>query len=128
MVVRVPFALLGTRPAGLGACRHNRACRMRVELGHPAEDSAGRSADVTAVLTQADTADQHRDVVLTEARVRAGDTALRAIETGLDACNESWCVDRALPRIRLEQLLCVRHRVSFRSVGRESRGTRAATS
>jgi hypothetical protein len=112
MVVRVPLALLGAGPAGLGARLNERARGLRIELGHSADDSARRSADVTAVLTQADTAEQRCDVVLTEACVRAGDTALRAIETSLDAGNESACLYRDLPRMRLEQLLCVRHRVS----------------
>ena len=110
--MRMPFALLGARPAGLGAGLHDRARRPGFELGHPAEYSARRATDVAAVLAEADAVDQRRDVMLAEARVRANDAALRAVEARVDARDENACVHHALPRMRFEQLLRMRHRTS----------------
>lgn len=88
VVIGVPLAFLPGRPAGLGAGLNDCLGELRHELGLPAENPPCRSADVAAVLTQTDTADQHSDVAFAEAGIRAGGAALRAVEARLDACQQ----------------------------------------
>jgi len=109
VVTRVPLALLTARPASLGARLHDRPGKLGFELGLPTEDASRRGTEIAAVLAQANAADQHPDVVLTEARIGTGRTALRAIEAGLDAFHERTGRNSAPPWMRLQQLLCVSH-------------------
>jgi hypothetical protein len=87
MVIGMPIALFAACPANLGAGLHDGAGETRVELRLPAQDAPRSSADITAVQTEPDAADQHVDVALAQASIRASDAALSAIEARLDGRN-----------------------------------------
>jgi hypothetical protein len=88
VMVCVPLTLLATRAARLEARLHNAARELGNELRLPAQNPSGRDADVAAVLTQADAAQHHLDVRLTQAGVSARGAALRAVEARVDARDE----------------------------------------
>jgi hypothetical protein len=58
MVVCMPLALVAAGATYLDARPHDARGHRRVELGLPAEDLPCRRADIAAVLTQPDAADQ----------------------------------------------------------------------
>lgn len=109
VMVSVPLTLLGTRPARLQARLDDGPCELRHELRLPADNPAGRNANVAAVLTQRDATNHSRNVWLTEASVGARSTALSAIEARVDARDQ--CVGFRLnsPWMRLQHLLSMRH-------------------
>ena len=109
MVVCMPLTLLQANAARPGAGFHDRQREFRLELRLPAQDLGRGSAHITAVQTQADTADQHAYVVLGEVSVGAGSAALRAVEACLDARKQRPGLDRASPGMRLQYLLSMGH-------------------
>jgi hypothetical protein len=109
MMVCVPLALLAAGAACLQARFHHSARELGNELRLPAQDSSGRDADVTAVLTESDAAELLLDMWLTEARVGAGGAALGAVKAGFDAGDQRGRVYLNRPRMRLQHLLSVRH-------------------
>src|SRR5699024_10350330 len=82
---RMLLALLGAglarRLTGLEQCTVEGIVLARLT----GQDSAGRLADVGAILVQADALGQLRHLVLGQAGVRAGGTGLGALEAGLGA-------------------------------------------
>ena len=88
MVMGVPLTLVPAQSARLSARLHDHPRQLRLKLGLPAYDPLCRRTDVGAVLAPADTADQGRDVVLTEIGVGAGRTALGTVRARLDALGE----------------------------------------
>jgi hypothetical protein len=109
MVVCMPLALLPANAARLDAGLDDRPGELRLELGLPAQDLARGRAHITAVQTQADTADQRADVVLAKVCVRASSAALSAVEACVDARNQGPRFDRGSPGMRLQHLLSVGH-------------------
>jgi hypothetical protein len=116
MVLCVPFALLRADAASLRAGLHDGSRELRIERGLPTEDIARRSAHIAAVQTQPDAADQHAYVVLAEIGVRAGRTALRAVEARVDAGEQRGALDRGSLRMCLQHLPSVGHGFSLRPV------------
>jgi hypothetical protein len=86
----------------------------RIELGLAREDPSGRRADVAAVQARPDAAHERRQLRLTQAGVRAGDTGLRAVEARLDALDQRTLRQGRRSRMGLEHLRCVRHHPSPR--------------
>src|SRR6476620_3911460 len=109
MVVCMPLALLAADAARLDASLDDRPGEVRLELGLPAQDLARGRAHITAVQTQADTADHRADVVLTEVCVRASSAALSAVKACVDARKQGPGVDRGSAWMRLQDLLSVGH-------------------
>jgi hypothetical protein len=116
VVVCMPLTLLPADAASLHAGLHGRPGELWLELGLPTEDVPRRRADIAAVQTQPDAADQHADVVLAEIRVRAGCAALRAVEAGVDAGKQRSALDRGSTWVRLQHLPSVGHSFSIRRV------------
>jgi hypothetical protein len=129
VVISMPLTLLPADAARLGAGLDDRPREFRLELSLPAQDLARGSANITAVQTQADTADQHAYVVLAEVSVGAGSAALCAVEACLDARKQRPGLDRASAGMGLQYLLSVGHDhlPSFVS-GRLSPSVRAGSS
>jgi hypothetical protein len=116
VVVCMPLTLFPADAASLHAGLHGRPGELWFELGLPAEDVSRRGADIAAVQTQPDAADQHADVGLAEIRVRAGCAALRAVEAGVDAGEQRSALDRGSTWVRLQHLPSVGHSVSLLGV------------
>jgi hypothetical protein len=129
MVISMPLTFLPADAARLGAGLDDRPREFRLELSLPAQDLARGSANITAVQTQADTADQHAYVVLAEVSVGAGSATLRAVEACLDARKQRPGLDRASAGMGFQYLLSVGHDhlPSFVS-GRLSPSVRAGSS
>ena len=104
MMVRVPLALLGTRPAGLETRLNGGASKLRHELRLSTKHSPCRNADVAAVQTQHDAAQKHLHLRLSHAGVSATGAALRAVEARLDARDQRLRFDLRRSRMSLEHL------------------------
>jgi hypothetical protein len=109
VMVRVPFALLGTAATRLEACLHDRACELRRELRLPAQDLPRCEADVAAVLAQGDRTKHRQDIWVSAGGIAAGGAALRAVEARLDARHQRNGIDVNRPWIRLQHLPSVAH-------------------
>jgi len=57
VMVRMPFTLITASPASFDARLKSSPGELGDELGLPAQDAAGRDADVAAVVTQRDARD-----------------------------------------------------------------------
>jgi len=114
VVIGMPLALCRARPASFGAGLHDGSGQVRVELRLPAQDAPRRSADLTAVQTEPDAADQGLDVALAEASVSTGAATLSAIEARVDALDQCTDLHGDLSRMGLQHLPRVGHRLSFR--------------
>ena len=84
----VPVALLGTGDASCRAGLDRRANEADVGTGLSRCDARGRLADVRAVETDPNHADQLLQVVLAQAGVRAGGAARTTVETLLGTPNK----------------------------------------
>jgi hypothetical protein len=104
MVGGVPVALLGTRDARPRARLDRRADEAAVGTALPRRDARGRLADVRAVETDADDADQLRQVALAQAGVGAGGAAGTAIETLLGTPKERLAEIAPRQRVQLHDL------------------------
>src|ERR671912_662210 len=100
----VPVALLGTGNARCRAGLDRRADEADVGTGLPGCDARGRLADVCAVETDADHADQVRQVALAQAGVGAGGAAGTAIETLLGTPKERVSKIASRQRVQLHVL------------------------
>jgi hypothetical protein len=88
LVLSVRLALLAASAAGLGAGLDDGSGEGGLERGLSAEHVSGRRADVGAVEVQADAAHERRQLLLSEAGVRACAAALGAVVTGIDTTAE----------------------------------------
>jgi len=100
----VPVALLGARDACRRAGLDRRADEADVGLALPGCDARGRFTDVRAVETDANHADQLRQVALAQAGVGAGGAAGTAIQTLLGTPKESVSKIAARQRVQLHDL------------------------
>ena len=78
VVTGMALALFGAETADRRAGLDDRSYLICVELRLPRHDPTGRGACITAIKTQSDAADEHRDVVLAEACISARRTGLSA--------------------------------------------------
>jgi hypothetical protein len=108
-VLRMALALVTADTTRVGARLNNdpRDCRLKSNL--PTDDIPGCCTDIGAVEVQPDAPREHLDILLAEARVRAGDACLRAVVTGVDAAAEKAAIDDWLRWMRIDHLLCVGH-------------------
>jgi len=104
VMVCVALALLGTASTDLETRFDNSASKLRNELRLPAENLRGRNADVTAVQTERDAAEQHLQLGLGERGVGAGGAALGTVEAGVDTRDQRRGLDPRRSRMGLKQL------------------------
>jgi hypothetical protein len=129
MVIGMALTLVTAQSARLSTRLHDHPRQLRLKLRLPAYDSLCRRTDIAAVLTQADTADQGGDIVLSEIGVGAGRTALGTVRARLDAVSKCTGLHDGARRVRLQHLLRVRHRhlLPILSRARHLRAAYAAT-
>ena len=85
MVIGVPLALLAAGSARCRAGFERPADDAEIGLRLARDDAAGGVANIGAVETEANAADQVPDVVFAETRVRAADASGGAVEAVVDA-------------------------------------------
>jgi hypothetical protein len=105
MVMSVPLALLSAGTARHRARLDRSADDAEIRFRLTCDDAAGGVARIGTVETEANAADQFRDVALTEARVGAARARCGAVEAVLDAAQEHLAIDAGRARMRLEHLL-----------------------
>jgi hypothetical protein len=110
----VPFALGAAHLARCNTGLKLAAEEVPIRFRLARQDPSGHIAHVRAVQIEANALHHFLDVLLTEAGVSAACTALRAIETLLDAADESGRVDLRLAWMGSEHILNVIHYGSFR--------------
>jgi hypothetical protein len=121
VMVRVPLTLIAASLTSFDATLKSYSGELGDELGLPAEDAAGRDADVTAVGTQRDAGNEGFDVGLAEVGVSAGCAGLSTVEARVDAGNQRPDFHRECARMCLQNLLSVGHDPSSLSRSDSSR-------
>jgi hypothetical protein len=113
VMMRVPLALVAAVPTSFDASLKSYAGDVGNELGLPAEDTAGRDADVAAVQAERNARNQRLEIGLAQVGVSAGCTALSAVEACVDAGDQRTEFDPECPRMRLQDLSGMGHDPSF---------------
>src|SRR5829696_5084585 len=101
-VFGVLLALLAAQAASPRASLQDSLSQFHIEGRLPGEDLSGRVADVGAVEVEPYAADQHLQVLLTQTGVGAGGAGLGAVEAGLDALHQRFCLRSGIARGRLD--------------------------
>src|SRR5262245_8022883 len=109
VVMGVPLALLAASTARRRACLDRCADDAELGLGLARDDAASRAAQIGAVETKADAADEVPDVVLAEARVGTAGAGHGALEAVVDAAYERLSIGAGRARMRLDELSNGRH-------------------
>ena len=112
MVIGVPLALLAAGSARCRAGFEHWADDAEIGFRLARDDAAGGVANIGAVETEANAADQVPDVVFAETRVRAADASGGAVEAVADAAKERITIGAGRMWMRRDELLNG-HFVSF---------------
>jgi hypothetical protein len=105
MVMSVPLALFARgaarRHAGFDHCADDAEIGFRLSR----DDATGGGASIGAVETEADAADQVRDVVLGETRIDAAGATCGAVEAVVDAAQEQLAIDAGRVWMHVNELV-----------------------
>jgi hypothetical protein len=107
-VLRMLLALISAKAAGRGTRLEGRSNHVSFERGLTRDDAAGRITEIGTIEIEPDAASERFRVGLTQTRISAGRTRLRAVETGTDAGHEGAIGDDRL-RMRLDHGLRKTH-------------------
>src|SRR2546430_6656649 len=105
MVIGVPLALLAAGSARCRAGFEHSADDAEIGLRLARDDAAGGVANIGAVETQANAADQVPDVVFAETCVRAADASGGAVEAVADAAQKRLAIGAGRMWMRRDELL-----------------------
>jgi hypothetical protein len=104
VVLSVPVAFGSGRTTRRSTRFDRGAKNAEIDFGLPHDDSSGGRADVAAVETQADAANQLAHVWLGEVGIRADRARRRTLQALGYAANDRLAINTRWPRMRLDDL------------------------